>query len=71
MEALGINWGLLIIQLLIIGTWPFLSLVALLALRRSRIAGTTQALWAILIVAAPVLGALAFFIVKPMENNQP
>ena len=71
MEALGINWGLLIIQLLIIGVWPFLSLVALLALRRSRIAGTAQALWAILIVAVPVLGALAFFIVKPIENNQP
>ena len=71
MEALGINWSLLIIQLLIFGTWPFLSLVALLAVRRSRITGTTQALWAILIVAVPVLGALAFFIVKPIGNNQP
>lgn len=70
MEMLGINWSYLIIQMLIFGSWPFLSLIALLALRRSRITGTTQVLWAILIVAVPVLGALAFFIVKPIEDNQ-
>jgi hypothetical protein len=65
-----VDSGSLIIQLLIFGTWPFLSLIALLALRHSRITGTNQALWALLIVAVPVLGALAFFIVKPIENNQ-
>jgi hypothetical protein len=67
----GINWGYLIIQLLIFGIYPLLSLVALFALRRSRVTGITQVLWALLIVAIPVLGALAFFIVKPTENNQP
>ena len=70
MEALGINWGFLIIQMLIFGCWPFLSLIALFALRRKRLTGTNQALWALLMVAIPVLGALAFFIVKPVENNQ-
>ena len=67
----GINWGCLIVQLLIFGIYPLLSLVALFALRRSRVTGITQVLWALLIVAIPVLGALAFFIVKPTENNQP
>ena len=67
----GINWGYLIVQLLIFGIYPLLSLVALFALRRSRVTGITQVLWALLIVAIPVLGALAFFIVKPTENNQP
>ncbi len=71
MEPLGINWGYLIIQLLIFGLYPILSLVALFALRRSRVTGMTQVLWALLIVAIPVLGALAFFIVKPTDNSQP
>ena len=73
MEALGINWGLLITQLvsfLIIGGYPILSLIALFALRRNRLTGTNQVLWALLIVAIPILGALAFFIVKPTENIQ-
>jgi hypothetical protein len=66
----GINWGYLIIQMFILGIYPLLSLVALFALRRSHVTGITQVLWALLIVAIPVLGALAFFIVKPTENNQ-
>jgi Phospholipase_D-nuclease N-terminal len=32
--------------------------------------GANQALWALLIVVIPVLGALAFIIVKPGENDQ-
>lgn len=71
METLGINWGYLIIQILIFGIYPLLSLFALLTLRRSHITGVTQVLWALLIVAVPILGTLAFFIVKPAENSQP
>ena len=71
METLGMNWGYLIIQMLVIGSWPVLSLIGLFALRRSRLTGINQVLWAMLIVAVPVLGSLAFFIVKPIENNQP
>ena len=70
METLGMNWGILIINVLIVGSWPFFSIIALLALRRSHITGTNQALWALLVVAIPILGALAFFLVKPSENNQ-
>jgi hypothetical protein len=70
MELIGINWGYLIIQLLIFGLYPILSLVALFALRLSRVTGITQVLWALLIVAIPVLGAWAFFIVKPTDNSQ-
>ena len=73
MESLGINLGLLITQLVsffIIGGYPILSLVALFALRRNRLTGTNQAIWALFIIAIPFLGALAFFIVKPAENTQ-
>ena len=55
---------------LILGIYPLLSLVALFALRRNRLTGITQFLWALLIVAVPVMGALAFLIVNPTENIQ-
>ena len=55
---------------LILGIYPLLSLVALFALRRNRLTGITQFLWALLIVAVPVMGALAFLIVNPTENTQ-
>lgn len=66
----SINWGYLIIQTLLFGAHPALSLIALFALRHSRVRGIAQVLWALLIVAIPVLGALAFFIVRPSESIQ-
>jgi hypothetical protein len=70
MEPLGINWGFLIIQLLIIAAWPILSLSALFGLRRGQVTGINQTLWVMLIVAVPILGALAFFIVQPSDSLQ-
>jgi len=70
MQMIGVNWGFLIIQLLILGSWPILSLIALFALRRAPVTGINQAIWALLIIAIPILGALAFFIVRPSENIQ-
>jgi hypothetical protein len=69
MESLGINWGFLTVQMLVFCIYPVLSLFALLGLRKSRISGITQVLWALLIVAIPVLGALAFFILRPAEST--
>lgn len=65
----GFNWGVLIVNFIIVGSWPLLSLIALYRLRRRSLAGTAQALWALLIVAIPILGALAFFIVRPSEDR--
>ena len=70
MDVLGINWGFLVIQMLVFGLYPLLSLFALFALRRNHITGIAQVLWALLIVAIPVFGASAFFIVKPVENTK-
>jgi len=70
LQLLGINWGFLIIQLLIFGSWSILSIIALFALRRAQVTGINQAIWALLIIVIPILGALAFFIVRPSENIQ-
>ncbi len=60
---IGIN------ELLIIGFWPLLSLAALFVLRRRPLTGIAQAVWALMIIAIPVLGALSFFIVMPKDSR--
>lgn len=67
---MGINLDFLKIQLLVCGVWPLLSLAAWVGLRRSHQTGITKVLWTALILAVPILGALAFFIVSSNGNNQ-
>ncbi len=58
-------------ELLILGLWPILSLAALFALRDRPLTGVAQAIWAFMIIAIPVLGPLAFFIVMPKDRQLP
>ena len=53
---------------LLIG-WPILSVFAIFDLRRRDIVGGTQALWVLIILIIPFLGAIAFWIVQPERNN--
>ena len=70
MDSLGINVENLIIQLIVIGIWPILVLWTLFNLRRAQLAEMSKAVWVLLIIAVPILGALAFLIVKPGKENQ-
>jgi hypothetical protein len=45
--------------------WLLLSLLTLFTLRGRGLTGITQAVWVLIIVAVPFLGALAFWIVRP------
>ena len=70
MESLGINFGLLFIQLMIGFGWIGFSILSLFSLRSKNLHGTELALWALAICAIPVLGALAFWIVRPSGVNK-
>lgn len=64
MEPIGINFGFLIVQLIpviLIG----LPIVTLIDLAKKKLSGAPLALWALLICVVPILGALAYWIVKP------
>ena len=65
MDALGINSGLLFAQIL-----PFVLLIgfpviSLLDLRKKNLSGTPLALWVLIICAVPIIGALAYWVIKP------
>ena len=70
MEPLGINIGLLLIQsiipMLLIG-FPIISLIDL---GKKKISGTTLAIWVLIICAVPLLGPLAYWIIKPTAENK-
>lgn len=67
MEAIGINFGYLFIQLCIVGVIFILPpVLAILQLRKRIFENDTEKLiWVFIIVIAPLIGSLAFFIVKP------
>ena len=62
-----------IVNLLLLGLlllWPILSIVALVGLRQRPLSDVPKALWAALVVAVPILGAVAFWVVDP-QRQQP
>ncbi len=69
MEAIGINLGYLAIQLCVFGfivALLVLPIAAIWQLRNRHFPNDTdKLLWVIIIVMAPIIGAIGFFIIKP------
>jgi hypothetical protein len=70
MEVIGINFGFLFIQLLSIALLIGLPIVSLIDLSKKKLSGATLALWALLICVVPLLGALAYWIIKPTAETR-
>jgi hypothetical protein len=74
MDSLGVNLPFLAIQLLnlaLLCGWPVLSVTTIFALRKKKLPGTQQALWVLIILAIPLLGALSFWVIQPAPPNGP
>ncbi|HSM25308.1 MAG TPA: PLDc N-terminal domain-containing protein [Anaerolineaceae bacterium] len=56
------------IFLLLIG-WVVASIVALFALRQAKLSSISKALWVLIILGIPVLGVIAYFIIRPTEEE--
>ena len=69
MEPLGINFGFFVVQLLAILIWIGLPVMTLLHLRKQSLNGVPLVLWVLLICAIPLLGALAYWIVRPSAEK--
>lgn len=68
----GIRWVFWLVQALqclVLLAWIVCALVALLGLRKQKISDAARALWALLIVVVPILGAVAFWIIKPQADD--
>jgi hypothetical protein len=58
-----------IINLLILFGWLIVAFFALFRLRDLKMPSTAKALWTLIILLIPLVGALAFFLVRPGEET--
>ncbi len=70
MEPLGINAGLLFIQVLISVMLIALPILSLIDLARKNLSGMPLAIWVLVICAVPMLGSLAYWIIKPSAESR-
>jgi len=56
------------INLAILLGWVTLAILCLVRSSRRQMASTAKALWVLIILAIPLLGAIAFLIVKPGDE---
>ena len=69
-DTLGINGWLLLIQLIPVILFIGLPIIALVDLAKKKLSGTPLALWVLIICVVPLLGALAYWIIKPTAENK-
>ena len=60
-----INFGVLTCFLM----WPILSIIAIFSLKNRLLTPTVKAIWTAIVLAIPVLGALAYFIIAPGRDE--
>lgn len=70
MDALGINFGLLLQQVFFVILLIGLPIISLIDLARKRLSGTPLAIWALVICLVPVIGSLAYWIIKPTAESK-
>jgi len=70
MDALGINFGMLLVQSIIPIILFVFPMISLIDLSRKKLTGTTLALWVLVICVVPILGASAYWIIKPTAESK-
>ena len=70
MDSLGINTGLLFVQILPIILFIGMPVISLLDLRKKNLSGTTLGVWVHVICAIPIIGSLAYWIIKPSVEKK-
>ncbi len=70
MNFFALSSALQIINVLLIIAWVVLAIIALVKLSSRKLPATPKAIWVLIILGIPVLGAIAFFIVKPEDSQE-
>ena len=63
-------WLGTVIWLVLLLAWLILEIIALVSLRKEKLHSAAQAVWALVILAVPLMGAIAYFIVQPHEPQE-
>ncbi len=71
-HGFGFGFGYVLMQVfifLMVIAWVVASLVALFSLKKAALSAITKALWVMILLGIPVLGVIAYFIIKPTEEE--
>ena len=71
-HGFGFGFGYVLMQLLfflLIVAWVVASLVAVVGLKKVKLSAIAKALWVMILLGIPVLGVVAYFIIKPSEEE--
>ena len=70
MEALGINSGVLFVQMIFLLVIFGLPVVSLFDLRKKKLGGIELGIWVLVVCVVPVIGSLAYWIIKPSAETK-
>jgi hypothetical protein len=70
MEPLGINMGLGLLELILLILFIGFPIISLLDLAKKKLTGTPLAVWVLIICAVPLLGSLAYWMIKPAAESK-
>jgi uncharacterized membrane protein YhaH (DUF805 family) len=65
MEPLGINAGMFITQILIAMLFLALPIISLIDLAKRKLTGIPLAIWVVFIAVVPLMGSIAYWIIRP------
>jgi hypothetical protein len=70
MDPIGFNPSLLLVELIPVLLMIGLPVISLIDLAKKKMSGTPLAVWVLIICAVPLLGAAAYWIVKPTGERK-
>jgi hypothetical protein len=70
MEPLGISASELLVEALILILFVGLPIISLIDLARRKLAGLPLAIWALLICVVPLMGSVAYWIIRPSGESK-
>lgn len=65
MEAIGINASMLLVQAFVVILFLGLPIISLIDLARKKLTGIPLAIWAVFIVVVPLMGSIAYWVIRP------
>ena len=71
-HGVGFGFGYVLLQVfifLLAVAWVVAGIVALFSLKKAKLSAIAKALWVMILLGIPVLGVIAYFIIKPSEEE--
>ena len=69
MNNFGFSFLFTIFNILLLGSWIVLSLISLFKLKNANMSSTAKAIWVLIVICIPIIGAVALFIINPSDST--